>query len=153
MSDLAATKEGRVALANALLVAIAQRGRKFFAGRHGVGHFALRPRAVWFFDAESGEWVFPYTELRWRHFSGGGTLRRLVEALRDFIRFGTPVSEHHFGPWPHWICGGDLWGYGEPAMGEIREVARRLSITTPTRGSSACATTPAVPPNSATSAP
>jgi hypothetical protein len=51
-----------------------------------------------------------------------------VEALRDFVRTGKklPMAKY-FGPWPGWLCGGDLWGYGED-MPLVRRAARTLGV-------------------------
>ena len=46
-------------------------------------------------------------------FSEGETLRGLVCAMADWItgkRKDFPVND--FGPWPDYVRGGDLWGYG-----------------------------------------
>jgi hypothetical protein len=37
-----------------------------------------------------------------------------------------------FGPWPEWICGGDLWGYGAE-MDVVRRAAQRLALVRETQ--------------------
>jgi hypothetical protein len=64
----------------------------------------------------------------WRGFSEGGTLRSLVEQLRDYIRTGKQVHPQSFGPWPQWYCDGDLWGYGDD-MQQVRDKAISLEIS------------------------
>lgn len=125
----------RIDRANALLRAIATTGRRFFSYTDGgvtrVSYFdRLGPSSrLWLIDAYTQHPVYLHHPpgRRWRGFTGGGTLQRLVVALRDFIRHGQPVSPGHFGPWPDVLCGGDLWGYGDD-MAIVRQVARDLGI-------------------------
>lgn len=121
-------RQHRLEQANRLLVTIAEHGRHFFLNHRtdAVTRFELDARGrLWLVD-HSGERIFSHHPT-WSGFSHGGTMRALCEALRDFIRLGTPVPAHHFGPWPEWICGGDLWGYGAD-MDIVRERARELGI-------------------------
>jgi hypothetical protein len=120
------TKADRAALANAFIEAIASCGRKFFFHNGRASRFEVDARGrVWFIDAYSEHRIYTHYGYRWRGFSEGGTLRSLVEKLRDFIRTGD-LRELHLGPWPKWICDGDLWGYGED-MAKVREAAEPLA--------------------------
>jgi hypothetical protein len=106
------TKHERVEAVNRLIWVIAQYGRKFF--RHGerVACFELDHRGrVWFVDAYSQKRIYTHYRYEWRGFTNGGTLRTLVEQMRDFIRTGEP-QRLNLGPWPTELCGGDLWAYG-----------------------------------------
>lgn len=122
------TKAERVINANAFLCAIASCGRRFFLYESGVSHFELDPRGrVWFIDTYRGARIYTHhTRDAWRGFTQGGTLRDLVIALRDYIRVGD-VSRINIGPWPGWLCGGDLWGYGAD-MERVPEAARALGL-------------------------
>lgn len=85
---------------------------------------------VWFVDAYSGKRIYTHYNGEWRGFTNGGTMRSLVNLLRDFIMDGEPRNTSLLGPWPDWYCDGDLWGYGD-AMTEVREAATRLGVITP----------------------
>lgn len=117
------TPRQRVAHANDLIAAISRHGRRFFydADRGRVARFEMDLAGrLWFRDEYTNRRVYVAYRWRWRHFSNGGTLRRLVESLAAYIRQGAPVPSSHFGPWPQWVCDGDLWGYGKSAMAALR---------------------------------
>jgi hypothetical protein len=121
----------RAKAANELLETIAVYGRRFFnyRGRHGISKFEVDDRGrIWFIDGCTGEKIYLHYRYWGKGFSEGGTLRALVDALKVFIQIGHPVPQSHFGPWPEWVCGGDLWGYGSD-MGTIRQTAARLGVT------------------------
>lgn len=118
-------KQERAIIANAFLREIASCGRKFF--RHGdlISQFFVDERGrVWFEDAHSRKRIYTHYKWDWRGFCEGGTLRALVERLRDYIRTGTK-PHLALGPWPEHYCGGDLWGYGAD-MQQVRDSAARL---------------------------
>lgn len=130
-------KYERVVACNELLEAIGGTGRHFF--RHvdaatGLPRYAffstdLRGR-TWFVDAYSEKPIYTHCTGRWSGFSGGGTLRALVVKLRDYIRTGAAAAtpcQLGLGPFPSWVCGGDLWGYGD-AMAEVRAAAVKLGL-------------------------
>ncbi len=124
------TKQDRVDACNKLLTAIGNRGRRFFYHRPmdkesaRYARFELRRGAVYFVDDYSGKAIYTaWTRDTWRGFSGGGTLRGVVIKLSEFIRTGSTIAPGNFGPWPSWICGSDLWGYGAAAMQEVRQAA------------------------------
>lgn len=123
-------KQARLAAVNELLTVISQHGRRFFYGKNGVvTQFELDARGrVWIIDSYSGCRVYAHYAGRWRGFTNGGTLRDLCEALRDYIARGTQIRPSHFGPWPQYICEGDLWGYGDGIL-PVRAAALRLGIT------------------------
>jgi hypothetical protein len=120
------TKDERASLANSFIDAIASCGRKFFFHNGRISRFEVDARGrVWFIDAYNERRIYTHYKYRWRGFSEGGTLRSLVEKLRDFIRTGEQ-PQLHLGPWPKWICDGDLWGYGED-MAKVRDAATPLT--------------------------
>lgn len=122
----------RARTANLLLDGIASLGRRFFDHtRHGgaVSRFEINPSGrVYFVDGYRGAQIATlHPKASWRGFSEGGTLRQLVEHLSAFVMWGTPIPRHLLGPWPDWMCGGDLWGYGAE-MEVVRDIADRLGI-------------------------
>lgn len=122
------SKSHRCEQANKLIKIIAAFGRNFFKGAHGVAQFQLDKRGrVWFLDDYAQKLIYTHYRGRWRHFTHGGTLKRLIEHLRDYIAKGTAVPAGILGPWPKWCCGGDLWGYGKD-MQSIRASAYDLGI-------------------------
>lgn len=125
------TRGERLSAANELLSVIAGTGRRFFNGRNRIAYFDVDARGrVWFVDEYNGARVYTHYAGPWRRFTSGGTLRRLVVSLRDYIAKGHLVNSYHFGPWPDWICAGDLWGYGDD-MERVREAAARLGVVEP----------------------
>lgn len=143
MSKLQA-KQARAAEANRVVEAISNHGRRFFYCGPGsdpseggarakkcpegrVARFEVDERgAIWFRDDYSWERIYVAYEGRWKRFSHGGTLKSLVQALRDYIRTGEPIAPGWFGPWDEWIARGDLWGYGVEEMERLRAVIRTL---------------------------
>lgn len=124
MPDLAPlTKIQRINAANAVLAAVAQFGRRFFFDHHSgrVARFELALNGkLWLRDEHTNRRVYVSYRGKWRWFSNGGTMQRLVEDLGSYIKRGSPISSRHFGPWPQHLCNGDLWGYGPEAMTALR---------------------------------
>ena len=132
-------KHARLNVANQAIEIIASHGRKFFSlhadgrteGPERVSRFELRDGGrLWFIDKYTQKAIYvAYRRGRWSGFSEGGTLRDLVCAMADWItgkRKDFPSKA--FGPWPDYVCGGDLWGYG-PDMAKVREQIGKLSGT------------------------
>ena len=121
------TKAERIADANYLLLQISMVGRRFFYNeRHNrVARFEQTiDGKLWFRDDYTDKRVYVAYRGRWRHFSHGGTLQGLVEALAGYIRTGQPINASRFGPWPEYLCEGDLWGYGKDVMETLRRSMR-----------------------------
>jgi hypothetical protein len=124
------SKQQRVEQANRAIEIIASHGRKFFSmcaeGRdfepNRISRFEIRKGRLWFIDKYTEKAIYvAYRRGSWRRFSDGGTLRSLVENMADWITGKRPEFPlNHFGPWPDWYCGGDLWGYGDD-MAVVRE--------------------------------
>lgn len=124
------TKQQRVEICNAILKICASHGRRFFSQdadqprmtNPRISEFSLDDRGrIWFTDRYSGKRIYVAYKYRWRGFTEGGTLRSLVESMRDYIRDASNALPYSvFGPWPEWICGGDPWGYGKEEMAEVR---------------------------------
>jgi len=139
------TKEERLAHANELICIIARHGRRFFfttrfhserfsgvwespAGR--VAMLVLRNGRVYHFDEYTGKTIYthwtPFGN-RWRGFSHGGTLRCLVEKMRDYVMKGEQIHIDFIAP--TMIDGkSDLWGYGREAAYNVRLEAAKLPI-------------------------
>ena len=120
-----ADRQSRVARANLLLETIASCGRGFFGrtieGQRRLAHLEVDRRGrVWFVDDWTGRRIYTHYRGAWRGFSHGGTLKQLVEAIRDWIVSGRPI--------PGWYSDGDPWAYGHEAMERIRRRARELEI-------------------------
>lgn len=117
----------RARVVNQFLRLIASCGRRFF---HQGARFAEmdvdRRGLVWFIDAHRGARIYTHRRGPWKEFSEGGTMETLVCRLRDYIRTGKP-QPLDLGPWPNWICEGDLWGYGGE-MQWVRDAARSSGI-------------------------
>lgn len=119
------SKAERVKAVNKFLSVIGNCGRKFFFHKGKVSCFKVDPRGrVWFVDSATQRRIYTHPTgfgNRWRGFSEGGTLRTLVEKLSYYIRTGE-AQRLNLGPWPEWVCGGDLWGYGSD-MELVRQAA------------------------------
>lgn len=120
-------REERLEKANQLIEVIGGHGRRFFCQR-GVLCWLYQDKRgrIWFVDSWRGEEVYTHYRGTWRKFASGGTMRRLIEALRNYVMSGMILHEKHFW-FPEWICDGDLWGYGSE-MGAVREAAIRLGL-------------------------
>lgn len=130
----ATIKEQRAAHANALIDVIARHGRRFFYNqRHQRNaRIELRNGRVYFIDDYSGKAIYTHRttfENRWRGFSHGGTLRSLIEQLRDYIMNGTLLSRWVIAP-AYAASDGDIWGYG-PAAEAVRAEAWALPLFAP----------------------
>jgi hypothetical protein len=127
-SEKAARAE-RLAKANELLAVIAGTGRKFFAHRGTVSRLELDARSrVWFVDAYTGRRIYTHHSWgEWRGFTQGGTMRVLVVWIQKYVLWGNQFPASQFGPWPSWVCGSDLWGYGEDIQ-KVRDAAARLGM-------------------------
>jgi hypothetical protein len=115
-------------VANGILSIISSHGRRFFYHSGCVSHFDMDVPSgrLWFIDGYSQKRIYTaYRRGRWRGFSEGGTLRSLVENLSDYIVKGTPILMGRFGPWPKYLCDGDLWGYGD-SMQAVRQEIENL---------------------------
>ncbi len=116
------SKAERLEHANAVIAAMARHGRRFFyCERYDrTSHFVIDDRGqLRFVDNYSGKAVLLVKGGKWRGFSNGGTCRAMVENLGNYVRTGKKCG-NHWGPWPEWVCDGDLWGYGHEASQAVR---------------------------------
>lgn len=143
-------KAARLEHANALIRVIASHGRRFF--HFGGGNvydpvtketrfvtadrtscFELRRGRVYFIDAYSQRAIYTHRTAitsRWKGFSNGGTLRSLVEDMRDYIVHGRPIAR-----WKIVIqqlnakgLEDNVWGYPVEAAQAVRDAAYALPI-------------------------
>lgn len=127
-------KQERLKKANAVIQAIAKHGRRFFYydKTGAVSYFKLDERGrIWLVDKYTQEPVYVAYRYHWRAFSEGGTLRRLIEDLADFIRTGEPISAGHFAGYPGWFAPGDPWDYGTEAMEAVRAEVMKTGAVKP----------------------
>lgn len=131
----------RLAKANALIALIATTGRRFLSSLNGPHYFVVYidgggyAMGLWFVDSGTKTRMRPKrrhgeSEMHMPHsFAEGGTMNALCVSMYRYISEGISLHPLTFGPWPDWVCGGDLWGYGD-AMEPIRELARELRVVT-----------------------
>jgi hypothetical protein len=118
-------KMSRLAHANAVLRAMASHGRRFFYSQKAdrFAEIVIDPQGrLRIVDECTGKSVLIVKGGRWRGFGNGGTCRSIVEDLANYVRTGKK-TRNHFGPWPEWVNGGDLWGYGDDAS-KVRDDLR-----------------------------
>lgn len=129
------SKTERLGHANALIEIISRHGRRFFRNRESgaIARLELDARGrIWLIDEYQGARV--YTEKMfgdghgWRGFSHGGTLRSLIEHLRDYIKRGDLLHPEHIAPSYRSSSLGDYWGYGAEAAAAVRAEAHALPL-------------------------
>lgn len=128
-------KQERAEHANQLIAAIARHGRKFFycESKNRTASMEVDSRGkVWFIGDYTGNRIYTHHEGRWRGFSHGGTLKLLVQLMRDYIRTGEQIRLHSIAPNRGQMDGNrDMWGYGAEACAALKaEVAALPIITT-----------------------
>jgi len=125
------SKTERLGHANALIEVISRHGRRFFHNRESgsIARLELDARGrVWLIDDYRGARVYVAYQGRWRGFSHGGTLRSLVEALRDYVLHGTLLHPERIAPGRIDPSNGDIWGYGFEAAAAVRAEAHALPL-------------------------
>lgn len=148
MTTKAKRKEERLAHANALIKIIASHGRRFywrattarsdelrekngFAGGN-VSRLELRRGRVFYIDSYTGKAVYTHKTTwsnTWKGFSNGGTLRSLVEDMRDYVLNGTPISSWKIGlPREADSLDNNTWGYAGADLKLVRDAALALPI-------------------------
>lgn len=121
-------KTERLSHANELVRVISKHGRRFFysAKSDTTARLELDARGrVWWIDDYRGARIYVAYPGRWRGFSHGGTMRALVEALRDYIQRGEPLHPEYIAPAMSY---GDMWGYGAEAAAAVRAEAHQLPM-------------------------
>lgn len=134
MSSNIEIKLQRLEHANELIKIIAAHGRRFFFSDHTgrTAEILIGPRGrVWFVDEYTGKIIYTHKTTwtnKWRGFSHGGTLRSLVEMMRDYIVTGRPIPAFYLGPERNQLTNGNIWGYEPAAMQAVRDAACKLTI-------------------------
>jgi hypothetical protein len=133
MKSNAELKLERLAHANELIRIISSHGRSFFFNKthDRIAELVLCSRGrIWFLDDYTGKLVYTHKTTwtnKWRGFSHGGTLRDLVEMMRDYIVHGWPIYENYLGP-DNIFTDGNIWGYTQEAIDAVRAEAILLPI-------------------------
>lgn len=144
------TKQARLQHANDLIRVIASHGRQFFfhAGvnvydpktktttwesAERYARLELHNGRVYFVDDYTQKAVYTHKTgitNRWRGFSHGGTLRALVEDMRDYVIHGTKIQRWKIviQSMNHDDLTGNIWGYGLEAGNDVRKAAYVLPI-------------------------
>ena len=119
--------------ANDLIKVISQHGRRFFWNEKAQRTASLELDArgrVWFIDDYSGKRIYIHpvgSREGWRSFSHGGTLRSLIEAMRDYITHDTRLHPEYIAP-ERMTPGSNIWGYSTEAAKAVREAAYTLPM-------------------------
>jgi hypothetical protein len=108
------TKQERLKLANNFIEVIAGCGRNFFRHDRFISSFELSEHGrVFFIDHYSKKRIYTHRRYcKWRGFTSGGTMKSIVESLRDFIMHGQQMNVSYFQA----EMGNGFrnpWGYGE----------------------------------------
>lgn len=123
--------QARVEHANALIQVIAAHGRRFFfnAGQNAFASMSVDSNGVvWIQDDYTRMLVNTMPrDTAWKGFSHGGTLRSLVEDMRDYIVTGNTIALGTLGP-ERMFNAGNIWGYEQDQMAAVRIEASVLPI-------------------------
>jgi hypothetical protein len=123
-----ARRPKRLEIANQFIKIISNYGRHFFKHKEDISYFKFDSNnRIRFVDSYTRVEVFIAYKGDWKGFTHGGTLRDLVIALKEYIYGDKPLPLKHLGPWPDYICDGDLWGYGEDMI-IVREECSKLEV-------------------------
>lgn len=123
-------KEQRVYNANRVLEAISKHGLRYFyhPSSDRLASFSLNDQGqIWYHDEQTGASVYVHNKRQWRGFSHGGGLRRLIEALRDYIATGMPISADWFGTHIMRDDGSNYWGYAPEALAAVQDEVAKLA--------------------------
>lgn len=130
-------KQQRAEHANQLIQIIAAHGRQFFrcSKTGNVARMEVDSRGrVWFHDYYTQKRIFTHETPfgnKWRGFTSGGTLRSLVEDIRDYIVSGKLLSRGLIGP--QRFDSSNIWGYEPTAMEACRSECFALPIMAPAK--------------------
>ncbi|MCO5338565.1 hypothetical protein [Delftia tsuruhatensis] len=129
------SKAQRLGHANALIEVISRHGRRFFHNSESgaIARLELDARGrLWWIDDYRASRVYTGKVMgyphSWRGFSHGGTLRSLVEALRDYVLSGILLHPERIAPGRIDPNNGDIWGYGFEAAAAVRAEAHALPL-------------------------
>jgi len=130
-------KQERLLVANEFIKVIASCGRNFLSSNSDMQNKEPKPFVsylelsesgrVFFIDYYTKKRIYTHTYYRrWNGFTGGGTLKMIIECLRDFVTKGKTMRKEYFQT--------DMdngfknpWGYGEDIL-IVKEAAIRLGV-------------------------
>lgn len=124
------TEEQRLKQANEFIKVIAGCGRRFFHYKGFVSSFELSSDGkVYFTDYYTKKAIDTHASAcadEWDGFTSGGTLQRLVEDMRDYIKRGQLLRLRYFRA--DWGDGfRNPWGYGEE-LEIVHKAASNLGV-------------------------
>lgn len=127
MSNIPDEKE-RLNKANEFITIIASCGRNFFKHEDRIAYLEISDTGrVFFIDDYTKKRI--YTHLsgrRWRGFSHGGTLKRFIESLRNYVKRDEKMNLRYFeSKWAEGYM--HPWEYGVD-LKVVKEAASRLGI-------------------------
>lgn len=129
MSSLVHQQE-RCMHANEVIRLIATHGRKFFSHDDRVAELQLDGRGrVWFLDAYSGVRIYTHYSRRWKGFSHGGTMRGVIECLRNYIKQGEPLPLDIICP-ARQSMDRNIWGYPVEDAHQLRAACCVIPVFT-----------------------
>ena len=121
--------------ANRLIQIIGDHGRRFFWCQGRYARLELDRGRVFIVDDYTEARVYTHKTTfgnRWRGFSHGGTLRQLVELMRDYVIKGKRIPLGYIAPNNYLdtttTTPRDIWGYGPEAAETVRRLAAELPI-------------------------
>lgn len=122
-------KQKRVDECNVIIRLIATHGRKFFNHEaHGgrISSLLLGPQdRVYYHDGYTLMLIYTHRRwCRWRGFTKCGTMKRWVEAFRDYITFGHKLNINAICPREIGGSSGNIWGYSDE---EAEKLINQLS--------------------------
>jgi hypothetical protein len=118
----------RLNQANEFIKVIASCGRQFLNHDGFISFMELsQTKRVFFVDHYTRKSIYTHRKyVVWRGFTAGGTMKSLVEALRDYIKTGKPLRLSYFQD----DMGNGFknpWGYGED-LAIVKDAAQKLGI-------------------------
>lgn len=133
MNELSIRRE-RARHANELIRIISAHGRRFFYSpeHNRIAHIEVDDRSrVWFIDDYSGKRIYTHATgfaSRWHGFTHGGTLRSLIEAMRDYVVGGWPIGRWRIAIPMIGNSSENIWGYDAESAALVRTQAFALPI-------------------------
>lgn len=122
------SKQDRLVAANSFIKAISGCGRKFFQHQGFVSSLELSKNGrVYFIDYYTKKRIYTHKDSRWDGFSSGGTLKCLIQSLRDFICKGDLLNASYFDYDEPRKTFSNPWGYGADIL-KVKDAALSLGI-------------------------
>jgi len=127
--DHTSTEQERLKQVNLFIVAIGSGGRRFFYNKTHDRFARMKVSKsghVWFLDDYTNKWIYTHYSGRWSGFSHGGTMRDIIEGLRNHIKRNTSMRAAYFNA--DWGSGfRNPWGYGDD-LKTVKAAAIELGI-------------------------